>query len=54
MTARAEPNIRNAAGQTACFIAAQQGHAHVIAVLKELNADVKIAEFKEKGGSIQN
>ena len=35
----------------ACFIAAQQGHAHVIAVLKELNADVKIAELKAKGGS---
>jgi ankyrin repeat protein len=34
MTARAEPNIPNVAGQTACFIAAQQGHAHIIKLLK--------------------
>ena len=46
MDAQADPNIQNIDGRTACFIAAQQGHAHVIAVLKELNADVKIAELK--------
>lgn len=51
MDAQADPNIQNKDGRTACFIAAQQGHAHVIAVLKELNADVKIAELKEKEGS---
>jgi ankyrin repeat protein len=46
MDAQADPNIQNRDGRTACFIAAQQGHAHVIAVLK-LKADVKIAELKE-------
>ena len=46
MDARAEPNIQNREGRTACFIAAQQGHAHVLKLLKS-TASVHIADFKE-------
>ena len=46
MDARAEPNIQNREGRTACFIAAQQGHAHVLKLLKS-TANVQIADFKE-------
>jgi ankyrin repeat protein len=44
--AQADPNIQNKEGRTACFMAAQQGHAHVLKVLKHV-ADVQIAEFTE-------
>ena len=33
MEAQADPNIRNREGKTACFMAAQQGHAHVLKIL---------------------
>jgi ankyrin repeat protein len=43
MEAKADPNIQTREGKTAYFMAAQQGHAHVLKKLKHA-ADVHIAE----------
>ncbi len=51
LEADADPNIPNTNGQTACFIAAQQGHAHIIKLLKSTSknftSDVQISTIKE-------